>query len=123
MRFTRARPGGAAVCGAGAQIKARVFEVCGAGGFLLSGGADNFGDYYDLSREVWVFRDGRELLDAARRALADESARKARAEAARRRTLQEHTYRRRFEDIFALIGLPETARRGGELPGVVKMLE
>lgn len=80
---------GAAVSGAGAQIKARVFEVCGAGGFLLTGDADNLGDYYDLSREVWSFRDGRELLDAARRALADESGREERAETARLRTLRD----------------------------------
>jgi spore maturation protein CgeB len=88
-----------------AQIKGRTFEVPGCGGFLMTGGAENVGDYYRDGKEAAIFGNGRELVDRVKYFLANEGERAAVAEAGYRRTLAEHTYVHRFRDIFARVGI------------------
>ncbi|MHC4915581.1 MAG: CgeB family protein [Planctomycetota bacterium] len=87
------------------QIKGRNFEVPGCCGFLLTGPAENLADYYRDGQEVVVFRSHDELVEGARYYLEHEDERAAIAEAGYRRTMEEHTYVRRFGDIFARMGL------------------
>ena len=92
------------------QLKARNFEVPGCGGFLLTGPADDLDRYYELGKEIAVFHTLDDLVDQARHYLAHEDERRSIAEGGYERTLREHTYRRRFEEIFAAIGLSGAAR-------------
>lgn len=82
------------------QIKARVFEVPGSGGFLLTEWAPGIEQEYDLSREIDVFKNDRELVDKVRFYLAHPEERDRRAERAYERTVAEHTYDREMKKIL-----------------------
>jgi spore maturation protein CgeB len=87
------------------QIKGRNFEVPGCGGFLMTSRADDLETYYNLDKEIVCFDDVNDLIDKIKYYLAHEEERAAVALRAYERTLREHTYARRFEEIFAKIGL------------------
>jgi spore maturation protein CgeB len=99
------------------QIKGRDFEVPGCGGFLLTGKAENLEEYYRIGREVVCFDDTDELIDKVEYYLSHEEERASIAQAGYERTLRDHTYVQRFNEIFKKIGLPseiatdETRRR------------
>jgi spore maturation protein CgeB len=85
------------------QIKARNFEVTGAGGFLLTEEAEGLDRYFRIGEEVVTFRGAEDLVEKARYYLGREEERKAIAEAGWNRTLADHTYERRFREIFGKI--------------------
>lgn len=82
------------------QIKGRNFEVPGAGGFLLTGQADNLEEYYIDGREVVIYSSAEDLVDKARYYLAHDSERRQIAQAGCQRTLAEHTWHHRYDKIF-----------------------
>lgn len=88
------------------QIKARPFEVLACRTFLISGYADDMGRYYKDGEEI-VYYDGttEDLAEKIRYYLPREKEREAIARAGYERTLRDHTYQKRFEDIFKQIGL------------------
>jgi spore maturation protein CgeB len=97
------------------QIKGRNFEVPGCGGFLLSGMADNLDEYYEIGREIICYDDPADMLDKIRYFLDHEVERAGVALRGYRRTLREHTYVHRFNEIFRRIGLPGgTSEKPGE---------
>ena len=87
------------------QVKGRVFEVPGCGGFLLTEAAEDLEHYYRPDKEIVVFRTLPELADKAAFYLKHETERNRIAEQGYRRTLAEHTYQKRFQEIFRKIGL------------------
>lgn len=93
------------------QIKGRNFEVPGTGGFLLTENAAHLEDYYKLGEEVVNFYSTEEMIEKVRYYLSHEDERTAIAEAGYRRTLKDHTYRQRFQEIFEQIGLANLAAR------------
>jgi len=86
------------------QIKGRNFEIPGCGGFLLTDLAENLQDYYLLGQEVATFMDNDELIAKVRYYLDHESERQRIAKSGYMRTLTDHTYERRFTDIFTAMG-------------------
>lgn len=82
------------------QIKARVFEVPGAGGCLLTEVAERLEDYYRLGSEVEVFHDIDELTVRLGHLLAHPEHRDSVAWASYRRTQAEHTYEARFKGLL-----------------------
>lgn len=83
------------------QIKARTFEVPGAGGLLLTEGAPELGDYFRIGEEIDVF-DGLDSLAARiRHYLANPTVRDAVAHAGHARAAAEHTYEARFPPLLA----------------------
>lgn len=99
------------------QIKGRNFEVPGCGGFLMTGYADNLSDYYRIGEQLAVFDSDADLIEKVRYYLSHEKERQAIAQAGYQRTLQEHTYTRRFSEIFETIGLSDSAAVAG-YPGI-----
>lgn len=87
------------------QIKGRNFEVPGCGGFLLTGMAENLGEYFEIGKEVVGFDDRHDLIEKVRYYLKHEDERAMIAKAGYERTLREHTYARRFSEIFDRIGV------------------
>lgn len=83
------------------QIKARTFEIPGAGGFLLTESADGLERCYRVGAEVDVFSDEAEAVQKIRRYLDDPEQRDVMARAAHERTLREHTYVQRFQPLLA----------------------
>jgi len=101
------------------QIKARVFEVPGAGGFLLSENAERIGEYYRPGTEIALFGSEEQLAAQVRRYLDAPDERDAVARAGHARTAGEHTYESRFATILQQArerGAPR-AEKGWSLDG------
>jgi spore maturation protein CgeB len=87
------------------QIKGRNFEIPGCGGFLLTDAAENLEQYYSPNREIVIYENTRDLVEKIQWYLAHEPERAAIARAGCERTVLEHTYERRFNDLFRQMGL------------------
>lgn len=87
------------------QIKGRVLEVPACGGLLLTDSAPDLDRYFRIGEEIAVYRSRRDLLRWVRYLLQHENERAAIAHAGYERAIREHTWRRRFSDVFAAIEL------------------
>lgn len=85
------------------NIKGRNFEVPGCRGFLLSGLAQNLEEYFEIGKEVVVYKDPDDLVEKIQYYLEHEDERKGIAQAGYERVLRDHTYEKRFEQIFSII--------------------
>ena len=92
------------------QIKARVFEVPGYGGCLLTERAPNLEKYFRLGEEVVTFEGRDELVAAVKLLLADSDRRDAVACRGFERVSREHTYDRRFDELLGALSR-QVARR------------
>jgi len=99
------------------QIKGRNFEIPGCGGFTLTGNAENLDQYYALGDEVGVFDDVSDLVEKVKYYLDHEPERQRIAQAGYVRTIAEHTYEKRFNDIFTTIGLETPMRQASPIWG------
>jgi spore maturation protein CgeB len=86
------------------QIKARTFEVLGAGGFLLTGPAQGLERFFAPGLEIAVYQSFDDLVDKIHFYLSHPDERDRLAHAGHARVLQEHTYERRLAEVvdFAL---------------------
>jgi len=85
------------------QIKGRNFEIPGSGGFLLTSNADNLTDYYEDGKEIVIYKDINDMIDKIKYYLEHNQEREAIAQAGYERTIKEHTYEKRFNNIFKRI--------------------
>ncbi len=81
-------------------VKARVFEVSGCGSFQLCSAFDEVSRYYEIGKEIQVFRDEKDLVDKVGYYLEHEEEREAIARAGYERTLREHTWDARYDHMF-----------------------
>ena len=81
------------------QLKQRMFEVSGAGGFQLTYYAEDLEHCFSIGDEVALYMDVDDLIYKIRYFLKHEADREAIAQAGHRRALAEHTYERRFREI------------------------
>lgn len=79
----------------------RTFEIPGMGGVQLVD-RDDVDQFYEVGTEVAVWHDVDELTDLARRALHDTAWAEGMRAAGRRRTLAEHTFDHRLEEVDEL---------------------
>lgn len=82
------------------QLKARVFEVTGAGGLLVTESSEDLSRYFRPGEEIVVFESISELVDVARRALEDPEWRYKVATAGFQRCIDEHTMTQRLQEVF-----------------------
>jgi|WetSurMetagenome_2_1015567.scaffolds.fasta_scaffold195354_1 spore maturation protein CgeB len=87
------------------QIKGRNFEIPGLGVFFLTEYVNHLEDYYKIGEEIECFDNPRELADKIKYYLAHDKEREKIAKAGRERTMKDHTYEKRFNQIFKIIGL------------------
>ena len=87
------------------QIKGRNFEISGCGSFCLTEYADDLERYYEIGREVECFSSSNEAVEKIRYYLEHGAEREEIARAGHERTLRDHTYEKRFVEIFKTIGL------------------
>lgn len=87
------------------QIKGRNFEVPGCRCFLLTGDADNLKDYYKDGKNIVIYKNTNDMIDKIRYYLKHNKEREAIALSGYKQTLKEHTYEKRFNEIFKIIGL------------------
>jgi spore maturation protein CgeB len=83
------------------QVKARTFEVPGAGGFLLTQWANGLERYYVPDLEIAVFHDVDELATKIRHFLVHTSERDTIAGAGFERTRRDHLYDERLREVLA----------------------
>jgi spore maturation protein CgeB len=95
------------------QIKARIFEVPGYGGFLLTEPAEDLDRYFVPGKEIETFASPGELVSKIRFYLDDPGKRDAIAMAGHQRTRREHTYEQRFDDLLKHVG---SLRQRGAAP-------
>jgi spore maturation protein CgeB len=81
----------------------RLYEATGMGAALLTDAGSNLSDLFSPSREVAAYRDLDELVATLDRLLGDDEERLAIASAGQRRTLNEHTFERRMEELAAIL--------------------
>jgi spore maturation protein CgeB len=87
------------------QIKSRNFEIPACGGFLLTNDADNLRDYYEDGKEIVIFKNTEDLIEKCGYYLKNETQREQIAHAGYLRTIKDHTYEKRFEEIFRSLNL------------------
>jgi len=87
------------------QIKGRNFEIPGSGGFLLTEYVDGLEECYKDKKEVVFFKSKDELVEKIEYYLDKDDLRNEVAKRGYERTQREHTYSKRFEDIFSEIGI------------------
>jgi len=83
------------------QIRLREFEAPMAGAFYLTGWLDEIALHYEIGTEVVCYRSRGELVDLSRYYLANDTERETIRRAGYERARRDHTWRRRFEDLFA----------------------
>jgi spore maturation protein CgeB len=96
------------------QIKARTFEVPGAGGFLLTEIAPGLERYFKIGGEMATFASPTELVEKVRYYLGRPGERDAIARAGHHRVSAEHTYEQRFSEILHRLGALQ--RQRGDQP-------
>lgn len=100
------------------QVKARVFEVTGAGGFLLTESAPGLDRIFELDREVAAFVSVDECEQMVRYYLANPTQRDLIARAGNARTQREYSYVVRLRKVLAALpagpGLLATVHGGFE---------
>lgn len=87
------------------QIKGRIFEIGACRSFLLTEYAENLKKFYQEGKEIAVFKNKIDLTEKIRYYLEHKKERNRMAGAYYRRTLKEHTYEKRFKEIFKKMGL------------------
>ncbi len=87
------------------QIKARIFEVPGAGGCLLTEPAEHLSDYFVLGQEMGVFHHVDELAEKIHYLLTHPEQRDAMAWRGYQRTMAEHTYEARFRKLLSCLSV------------------
>jgi spore maturation protein CgeB len=82
----------------------RLYEATGVGTLLLTDEKENLGELFAPGRETVTYRDEDELVERVRQYLDDDDARRRIARAGQQRTLRDHTYLRRMEELLAILG-------------------
>ena len=82
------------------QIKGRIFEITGAGGFLLTEKADFLEKYFNIGEEIVTFENYSELKDKIKFYLTNKDLRQEIARKGQDRILRDHTYSQRLNHIF-----------------------
>jgi spore maturation protein CgeB len=82
------------------QIKARVFEVPGAGSVLLTQAVDGLSDYFRVGQEIDTFDRLDDLTAKTKFLLTNPAMRDRMAWAGHKRVIAEHTYDRRFRGLL-----------------------
>lgn len=89
------------------QIRLREFEAPMAGAFYLTGWLEEMSLHYEIGKEIVCYRSLSEMVDLARHYLRNETERERIRLAGHERAKRDHTWQRRFEDLFR-----ELKRRG-----------
>ncbi len=87
------------------HVRLRDFEAPMCGSTYLTGHTDEIGEFYELGKEIETYRTEEELIDKARYYLAHGTAAERLRVAACQRARRDHTWDRRFQQLFANIGV------------------
>jgi len=83
-------------------ISQKVFMITGCGGFLISHYIRGIEDFFEIGKEIEVFKNLDELFKKIDYYMKNEEERREIAKKGMERTLREHTYKKRIEKIFEI---------------------
>jgi spore maturation protein CgeB len=86
------------------HVRLRDFEAPMCRTCYLTGHTDEIEEFYKIGGEIDTYRTPEELVDKARFYLAHPTTAEKLREAGYRRALRDHTWKRRFEELFLKIG-------------------
>jgi spore maturation protein CgeB len=87
------------------HLHLREFEAPMCGALYCTGYTDELAEMFEPDKEVLVYRSQHELLDKVRYYLAHHDAAEKVRQRGLARALGEHTYNKRFNDLFRIIGV------------------
>lgn len=93
------------------QVRLREFEAPMAGGFYLTEWIEELEELYDVGKEVICWRTYDEMVDLCRYYLTHDAARDRIRQAGHARALRDHTWTRRFTDLFEALRLDGLLKR------------
>jgi spore maturation protein CgeB len=102
--WAEGRPGSPLI----SHVRLRDFEVPMCRTCYLTGHSDEITEFYGVGNEIDTYCEESELVDKARFYLANPDAAEKLREAGYRRAIRDHTWKHRFEELFAKIGLNVT---------------
>lgn len=82
------------------QVRLREFEAPMAGGFYLTEWIEELEDLYDVGKEIVCWRTHEQMVDLCRYYIQHDSERERIREAGHARALRDHTWTKRFSDLF-----------------------
>ncbi|MBW2066771.1 MAG: glycosyltransferase [Deltaproteobacteria bacterium] len=80
----------------------RLYEATGVGTLLVTDWKENLGSMFETGKEVVAYRSPRECIELMAYYFEHPAEAEAIAKAGQRRTLREHTYRERMEEMIAI---------------------
>jgi spore maturation protein CgeB len=89
------------------QVRLRDFEAPMSGAFYMVEEMPELRQFYEVGREVVTYDGPADLVDKCRYYLAHDEERERIRLAGHTRALRDHTWQRRFRDVFREAGLPE----------------
>ena len=92
------------------MIKPRTFNCLAAKSFIITQMTHDLSEFYEIGKEIVAYNSVDELIDKIRYYLTHDDEREKIAAAGYARTLRDHTYEKRFNDIFRTIGLADKVR-------------
>jgi hypothetical protein len=81
----------------------RLYEATGMGALLITDWKENLGEIFDVGKEVVAYRSAEECLEMVGHYLAHDDERAAIAAAGEARTLRDHTYAKRMEELVEIL--------------------
>jgi spore maturation protein CgeB len=87
------------------HLHLREFEAPMSAALYCTGYMDELAEFYELDKEVLVYRNQHELLDKVRYYLAHTDEAMRIRQAGHARALRDHTYHRRYQVLFRQLGL------------------
>jgi len=82
----------------------RLFEATGSGALLITDWKKNLHEMFEAGTEILAYRSPDECRDLVEYYLSHDAERQAIAGAGQRRTLREHTYYQRMQELVDIIG-------------------
>ncbi|MEQ8972136.1 MAG: glycosyltransferase [Coleofasciculus sp. C1-SOL-03] len=87
------------------HVRLRDFEAPMCRACYLTGHTDEIAEFYELGKEIDTYRSPEELVDKTKFYLTHSAEAEKLREAGYRRALRDHSWKRRFEQLFQEIGL------------------
>ena len=81
----------------------RLYETTGLGTLLVTDAKENLSNLFEPGREVVTYANEDDLVEQVRYYLDNEPERRAIAHKGQQRTLHEHSYLRRMEELVAIL--------------------
>lgn len=86
-------------------IPLRVFEILGAGGFLITNYQQEFNDYFVPGEDIVIYENAHDLICKAKYYLEHESERLSIATSAHEKMKKYHTFEHRIQTMFEIAGI------------------